>query len=132
MSNGKPGFASRMTDQSQNLAVVFHRGPCRFGPISSGTALHPNRSKRPMQSTEQPADSQRDDGSCVRLGFNAVPQPGIECSRSLSSGVSCLTVKILCGARRLIYEAFGFCLRIAGGTTDTLLNLAAEVSGSSL
>jgi hypothetical protein len=85
-----------------------------------------------MQSTEQPADSQRDDGSCVRLSFNAVPQPGIECSRSLSSGISCLTVKILCGARRLIHEAFGFCLRIAGGTTDTLLNLAAEVSGSSL
>jgi hypothetical protein len=84
-----------------------------------------------MQSTEQPTDSQRNDGSCVRLSFNTVTQPGIECSRSMSSGISCLTVKILCGARRLIHEAFGFCLRIAGGTTDTLLNLAAEVSGSS-
>jgi hypothetical protein len=130
MSNGKPSFASRMTDQSQNLAVVFRRSSCLW--LYQCSVLHLNRSKRPMQSTEQPADSQRDDGSCVRLSFNAVPQPGIECSRSLSSGISCLTVKVLCGARRLIHEAFSFCLRIAGGTTDSFLNLAAEVSGCSL
>ena len=85
-----------------------------------------------MQSTEQPADSQRDDGSCVRLSFNAVPQPGIECSRSLSSDISCLTVNILCSAGRLVQEAFGLCLCVAGGTTNSFLNLAAEVSGCSL
>jgi hypothetical protein len=41
MSNGKPGFASRMTDQSQNLAVVFQRSPCRFGSISSAPLCQP-------------------------------------------------------------------------------------------
>jgi hypothetical protein len=95
-------------------------------------ALHINRSKGPVQSAEQPADSERHDGSCVRLSFNAVPQPGIERGRSLSSGVSRLTVKILCGAGRLIHETFGFCLRVTGGATDSLLNRAAEVSGRSL
>ena len=90
------------------------------------------RLKRSVHPTEQPADSQRDDGSCVGLSFNAVPQPGIECGRSLSGDISCLTVNILCGAGRLVQEAFGSYFGITGGATDLFLNLAAEVSSRSL
>jgi hypothetical protein len=32
---------ARITDQSQNFAVVFHRNPCRFGSISSAPLCTP-------------------------------------------------------------------------------------------
>src|ERR1700732_2803149 len=104
-----------MTDQPQT--TKSHRS---FSPESVSvwlyqcSALHLNRSKRPAQSTEQPADSQRDDGSCVRWSFNSVPQPGIKCGRGLSGDISGLTITILCGAGRLVQEAFGSYFGITG------------------
>jgi hypothetical protein len=38
----------------------------------------------------------------------------------------------LCGAGRLVQEAFGSYFGITGGATDLVLNLAAEVSSRSL
>src|ERR1700756_3876468 len=80
--------------------------------------------QRSMHSAEQPANSQCNDGSRIRLGFDCVAQPCVERRCRLTSHVAGLSVKLLCSASRLVHCAFDPGFGIAGYASDALLNPA--------
>jgi hypothetical protein len=84
--------------------------------------------QRSMHSAEQPADSERGYDFRIRLRFNLVAEPCLYRACILPHYIGCLAKQVLSCPCGLIYGAFDFGFGIAGSLTNTLLNLAAEIS----
>jgi hypothetical protein len=84
--------------------------------------------QRPTHPAEQPADPERGYDCRIRLRFNLVAQPCLYRACILPHNIGCLAIQVLSCPCGLIYGAFNLGFGIAGSLTNTLLNLAAEIS----
>src|SRR5690242_6045054 len=98
--NAAAGRASkiRTTNPTENLNMLQRqRCALAFDPDQS----HANWLKPPTKSAEHPAHSEGHESGRIGLGFDRVPEPGIERGCSLARNVGSLAVEVLRSAGSL-------------------------------
>lgn len=83
-----------------------------------------------MQSAQEPPNTDRNEGSGVRLRLNLVPEPFVKRRGCVTGRVGRLAVEVLRCAGSLIYDSIDLAFGIARKTPKAFFDLAAEVFGS--
>jgi hypothetical protein len=78
---------------------------------------------------EEPADAECHERRSIGLSFDCRAQPFVEGHGCIARGVGGLPVEVLCGPGRLVEFSLKLRFHVASGATETLFDLAAEVSG---